>query len=365
MARKKHIFTVLLAAFAFCATGAGAAPLQHGFSLAPSSSASPAERDGAFVRARERLVAVARGYEGTPYLFGGTTRRGMDCSGFVYRSFRSALGVSVPRTSESMFLWTERIARHDLQPGDLVFFRTGATARITHVGIYTGTGVFIHSASAGRVTGVIHSRMDEPYWTRTYAGAGRALPGVASIEAVPAADGTEGTRRFFFRRRASGEGRTLVGFAVAPTWNTLLPENDAFRGMAGQIRIGRVLGQSAILGLELRPEWDRMLGVFRVPLTLSWGMSDRVRLFAGPALSFGDAALNVGGTSRPYTGGTSWFGTAGVTFAPFAIGIAGTEVSPYAELAWQSFSGQDAGVLADIAAGTRFSTGLRFTWRRR
>lgn len=215
MTRKRHVFPAFLALIALCAAPLAAAPLQYGFHYAPPVWASPVERAAALVRARERLLDVAKGYEGTPYLFAGTTRMGMDCSGFVYRSFRSALGVGIPRTSESMFLWTERITRDEIQPGDLVFFRTGSTARITHVGIYTGAGLFIHSASQGRRTGVIVSRMSEAYWARTYAGAGRALPRVyqtweTGLTEDPTAR-TERPRRFFFRRRASLE--TEPGFA--------------------------------------------------------------------------------------------------------------------------------------------------------
>jgi len=194
-----------MAVFALCAAGLNAAPLQYGFPFAPLASASPAERAGAFLLARERLLDVAISYEGTPYRLGGTTRRGMDCSGFVYRSFQEALGVAVPRTSESMFLWSERIALELIQPGDLVFFRTTGTARITHVGIYTGGGSFIHSASQGRVTGVIFSNLSEPYWARTYAGAGRALPRVdpayLGYEAESGAGANAGRRFFFGARR--------------------------------------------------------------------------------------------------------------------------------------------------------------------
>jgi len=202
MSTKKRIFTIFLMMLSLGIAGLHAAPLQYGFYLAPSTTASPAERANAINAARERLLAVARGYAGTRYLLGGTTRRGMDCSGFVYRSFRSALGVSLPRTSESMFLWTARITLQEIQPGDLLFFRTTGTARITHVGIYLGDGAFIHSASAGRATGVIFSRLDEPYWTRTYAGAGRALPKVdrSELSGEPIVE-AERTRRFFFRRR--------------------------------------------------------------------------------------------------------------------------------------------------------------------
>jgi len=379
--KNARVFPAFLAVFVLCATALHAAPLQYGFYYAPSASASPSERADAFNQARGRLLAVARAYEGTPYRLGGTTRSGMDCSGFVYRSFREALGVSLPRTSESMFLWAERIRLDEIQPGDLVFFRTGNTARITHVGIYTGNGSFIHSASQGRVTGVIFSRLDEPYWTRTYAGAGRVLPRADNAELIEAGSTAESpaelerTRRFFFRRRASEEreqveNRMLIGFAAAPTWNTVFPESGAFRGIAGHFLLGtelRPFGQPMILGFELRPEWDRMLGVFRLPFTLSWGLNDSLRFFAGPALSFGSAAISAGDQVWRYTGGTSWFGTAGLSAAPFTIRFAGTEFSPYGEIAWQSFYSDKAdtvNLFADMAAGLRFSTGLRFTWRR-
>lgn len=214
ISKRKRLF--LAAALVPCAGLLYAAPLQYGFYYAPPASASPEERAGAFGTARERLLAVAQGYKGTPYRLGGTTRRGMDCSGFVYRSFRSALGVSVPRTSESMFLWTERIAAGELQPGDLVFFRTTGTARITHVGIYTGYGRFIHSASQGRRTGVIVSGLYEPYWAGVYAGAGRALPKAVAGLNIGTATETERQRRFFFRRRAQGSPVGAMPLLVSP-----------------------------------------------------------------------------------------------------------------------------------------------------
>jgi hypothetical protein len=119
-----------------------------------------------------------------------------------------------------------------------------------------------------------------------------------------------------------------------------------------------------IFGAELRSEWDRALGVFRLPFTLSWGINDKLRFFAGPALSFGGASLKVSGEKLGYTGGTNWFGAAGITAAPFILKIAGTEWSVYGELAWQSyFNNQSKPNLgADLAAALRFSTGLRCSW---
>jgi hypothetical protein len=107
-----------------------------------------------------------------------------------------------------------------------------------------------------------------------------------------------------------------------------------------------------ILGAEIKPEWDNTLEVFRLPLTLSWGLNDRLRIFAGPVLSLGGAD------------GTSWLGVAGLTLSPFAIKIARTDLAPYAEIAWQSYlnNSSDRNIADDLAAGFRFSTGLRLTW---
>jgi probable lipoprotein NlpC len=101
-------------------------------------------------------------------------RGGLDCSGLVFLSFRDSLQVEVPRRAEDLYHWTERLERDQIQPGDLVFFQQND--RIFHVGIYIGEGWFFHSASSGPKTGVMYSRLDESFWSRNYAGAGRALP---------------------------------------------------------------------------------------------------------------------------------------------------------------------------------------------
>jgi len=277
----------------------------------------------------------------------------------------------VPRNAESLYSWVERIPIDDAQPGDLVFFRTTGSGRISHVGILTGEGRFIHSASSGPKTGVIYSRLDDKYWSRTYAGAGRAFPAIETDDNADGEDGLTTSQEEIAKRklpaRKQKERGILVGFAAAPTWNTYFVTGKILRGAAGQFRVGalvRPFGQQMIFGAELRPEWDNALGVFRLPLTLSWGLSDKLRIFAGPALSFGDAALDVSGKSRPYSGGTSWFGAMGLTFAPFAIKIAHTDLAPYGEIAWQSYfnNSSDINIGADLAAGFRLSTGLRVTW---
>jgi probable lipoprotein NlpC len=130
--------------------------------------------------ARLSLIEAASQYLGTPYRYGGLNQYGLDCSGLIYLSLRDSLEVEAPRISEDLYRWTERLPDAELQPGDLVFFiRNG---HIFHVGMYTGEGSFIHAASDGPHTGVIYSRLDESFWRRTYAGAGRVLPEIRREE---------------------------------------------------------------------------------------------------------------------------------------------------------------------------------------
>ena len=364
-----------------------AAPLESGFALAPHPSASPAEKAGAYQKARERLLAEAGKYEHTPYRYGGIDQRGLDCSGLVYLSFREALGISVPRNAESLYAWAEKIHIDNALPGDLVFFKTMGDGRITHVGIFTGGRRFIHSASEGPVTGVMYSSLDERYWSRTFAGVGRALPAGSpgkfdgtegkAVVAVAAAESkkpssakkTDNVKKTGGREDPSEQqktGKILFGIAGAPTWNTYFAENYVLRGAAWQLRAGAAVKPFGLFGVELRPEWDMTLGVFRVPLTLSWGVNDKLRIFAGPAVSFGDAALNVSEGIRRYTGGTSWIGAAGITVAPFEMKPGNFVIAPYGELAWQSYfsdNNPDKNFSADLAAGIRLSTGLRVTWK--
>jgi probable lipoprotein NlpC len=342
------------------AVSLSAAPLDNGFALAPHALASSAEKNAAFREARLQVLAAAGKYEHTPYRYGGLDRRGLDCSGLVYVSFHDALGVNVPRNTWGLYSWVERISVENANPGDLLFFKTSGNGSVSHVGIFVGNRRFIHAASEGPVTGVIYSSLDERYWSRTYAGAGRVLPEADT-------GGGAGNKKSA-KAHNKQENRILMGFAAAPTWNTFYADDSVIRGAAGQFRLAaavRPFGQPMIFGAELRPEWDRALGVFRLPFTLSWGVSDKVRFFAGPVISFGDAALTVSGETRQYTGGTSWFGAAGITIAPFAIKIAGNDLSPYAELAWQSYLSNNAreDIGADFAAGFRFSTGIRYTWK--
>ncbi|MCZ8518465.1 MULTISPECIES: C40 family peptidase [Paenibacillus] len=112
------------------------------------------------------ILQSAYQYLGTPYAWGGSSPGGFDCSGYVGYVFGQK-GVSLPRTSVEMYQSAGSVVT-DLQAGDLVFFAEGG--RVSHVGIYTGNGQFISSASS---SGVSIASITTGYWGRKYVGAKR------------------------------------------------------------------------------------------------------------------------------------------------------------------------------------------------
>ena len=111
------------------------------------------------------LLSYADKFMGTPYVWGGTSPSGFDCSGFVQYVFNH-FGVSLPRTSEEQFATGVSVSQNNLQPGDLVFFSTYAPGA-THVGIYMGNGLMIDAQDYG----VVIDSVFNSYWGPKYLGA--------------------------------------------------------------------------------------------------------------------------------------------------------------------------------------------------
>jgi len=123
----------------------------------------------------ERLVTVAQSLLGAPYRYGGASPSGFDCSGLVFFAY-AEVGIAVPRTVAAQSAAVRPIGERELAPGDLVFFRVGG-ARIDHVGIYAGGRRFIHAPARGRT--VTSASLDDPFYARRYAGAGRFAAALA------------------------------------------------------------------------------------------------------------------------------------------------------------------------------------------
>lgn len=113
----------------------------------------------------EQSIELAKRFLGLPYLWGGRSSYGYDCSGFTQMLVRSR-GINMPRDADLQAAWDgmEVIARKDLQPGDLLFFGRSAD-KITHTAMFIGNGEIIHATTNGRPVVQVSRLEDEP-WTR-------------------------------------------------------------------------------------------------------------------------------------------------------------------------------------------------------
>lgn len=108
---------------------------------------------------------------GAPYRLGGSTRKGIDCSAFTQTLLSSIYDVKVPRTASEQKTSSNMIQPEDLKEGDLVFFITRGKG-ISHVGIYLHDNKFVHASTS---SGVTISSLNDTYWSKKYAGAGRVV----------------------------------------------------------------------------------------------------------------------------------------------------------------------------------------------
>lgn len=117
---------------------------------------------------RAGIVRTAERYVGAPYRHGGASPRGFDCSGYVMYVYKKN-GILLPRQVHRQYDAGRHISLRRAKAGDLVFFRTSRSRRLSHVGIYLGGNRFIHAPSSGKR--VTYASMSKPYWKRRYRGA--------------------------------------------------------------------------------------------------------------------------------------------------------------------------------------------------
>ena len=124
-----------------------------------------------FVDRTSRMAIEALSLIGIHYKRGGNNpEHGLDCSGLVRYVFKESNGKELPRTSAEISKVGERVEKEDLQPGDLVFFKTLKHA-FSHVGIYLGDNKFVHAPAAGGKVRI--ESMDLQYWKKRFNGARR------------------------------------------------------------------------------------------------------------------------------------------------------------------------------------------------
>lgn len=142
-------------------------------SLGSGSTATPSTPSGSVQTGSvtgDQIAAKAKQYLGVPYLWGGTSPNGFDCSGFVYYVMNT-MGIKISRTIPAMYTQGKAVSKSDLQPGDVVFFQNTYKEGLSHVGIYVGNGQFIHSPQSGQV--VSFANLESSYYVKHYYGAVR------------------------------------------------------------------------------------------------------------------------------------------------------------------------------------------------
>lgn len=124
---------------------------------------------------------------GTPYRFGGNTKKGVDCSAFTKQLYSQVFNLDIKRNSRDIFSMVSPIGRDELKEGDLVFFKIHSRS-ISHIGIYLGDNRFAHAS----LKGVAISNLDDAYYARYFYKGGRVLEAFKSeLGTLPSDDGND------------------------------------------------------------------------------------------------------------------------------------------------------------------------------
>lgn len=116
------------------------------------------------------LLSFLDEWYGVRYRYGGSTKKGIDCSAFSMEMMNTVFGVQLPRTAKEQYLACTPLTKEELREGDLVFFNT--TGGISHVGIFLMNNKFVHASTS---SGVMISDLDETYFSKRFLGGGRLI----------------------------------------------------------------------------------------------------------------------------------------------------------------------------------------------
>src|SRR5579864_6629178 len=165
------MFPFALKAPAMADSGSHRPWFSHSAVVSQTDAALAPESPSAKTDTGHQVVSQALRYEGTRYRYGGTTKRGLDCSGLVARVWSDLKMKKIPRASSALYNSGKPVHLAELRPGDLVFFKNTYKRGISHVGVYAGNNKFIHAA--GHSKGVTIAKLSDPYYQLHYAGARR------------------------------------------------------------------------------------------------------------------------------------------------------------------------------------------------
>ena len=155
----------------FLIVGCAATPEPAGVTNSAATPLQNSKDQAVDTEIEKRLRQEYRRWQGTRHRLGGSSRRGIDCSGFVQAVYREVFNVDLPRSTRLQVRQGQAVSYKSLRAGDLVFFRPPSYPR--HVGIYLGGSEFVH---ASKNKGVTVSKIDQTYWGKYYWTARRILP---------------------------------------------------------------------------------------------------------------------------------------------------------------------------------------------
>jgi cell wall-associated NlpC family hydrolase len=123
------------------------------------------------IETEDKLKKFIDSWMGVKYVFGGDSRKGIDCSAFVRRLYKSVYNVSLPRTCVYQYQLVTKVKKECLELGDLIFFRTKRGGSGWHVGVFLGNDKFVHASGKGR--NVMISNLNDSFYKRIYLNGGR------------------------------------------------------------------------------------------------------------------------------------------------------------------------------------------------
>ena len=332
---------------------------------------------------RDLFIQCAKAYMGVPYVLGGTSRSGMDCSGFVYIAARDA-GISLPRTAAEQYSYSTRISDSERKVGDLVFFKAGSS--VSHVGIYLGNNQMLNAASDGPHTGVVISKLTEPYWQSHYFCAGRIIndSGSTSTSTTTTKTTPTTTTKTSSSPKVSAQKRLryadfYVNFNTTFDWSFYTPTGQfgfwprggslqtEFQLNLWDINPGLMVRYTYPIQFNNKFEFGSLFNSFNLPICLTVHFNEYISAYAGIVLSTGTVA------SQPQ----QLFGTKTMVKAPIVPGIYGVSfqtpkisIGPiYGSLVqdisythYKALDGYEKLTFAQtLAQGLTFSTGISIT----
>lgn len=317
---------------------------------------------------RQKLVDYAKQFVGVPYSAGGTTKRGMDCSGLVYTSARESIGLQLPRTVSAIYSYAQTVKDNEKEIGDLLFFQTVGT-KISHVAIYMGNDQFIHAASDGPNTGVIVSSLSEKYWKEHYFAVGRILPSskTKTIVQVEKKDlVTEETPKV-----AKGSSKAVNNFwnefsldaSYYFTWNFFNANQILLNPRGLNVGLNLFYTNATVYpGIGVNFRWDSKAKVIQIPVTVTLGFSDYLRVYFGPIITFGDPIIP--GTQKAIKA-SIFPGVIGCSWQSEGIEISGHKLHFTQDIYYSVMDEPDGSSLSlrdSVVSGLVFATGFRVTF---